>query len=874
MASAYLLSAAPNDPQRDPKAFLDLEGLRTSARVDRFGVHRVVKDPRAADLILFVETAGAAGHYFHRVRSHPVYREFTSKSYLFAATDRVVPFLPGVYASIERRWYWPAWTRSGHYPGVGERGPLRYQPGSAPSRLYSFVGAANTHPVRRRVMALRHPDAVLIDSHAESLAIRRGERPPVAPGEFLGRYARSIEDCAFVLCPRGGGTATFRLFETMMLGRVPVIVSDQWVAPDGPDWDGFSLRVSEDRIDAIPALLETRAPDARAMGEAARRAWLDWFSERASFHRTVEWCLDLARCASARAGRGGTRPISRCCGPTMPPARGPSASGTAKRGDRQPSPPVLAMSADMLDLRDKEHRLHKEHRLPTAAPPDRRSAPTLRGDSIRRNAVFALASQAATATFTAMITVFLVRALGTSQYGTLALALAFAALVAFPADFGVSLSSARFIAESRGDPAAVAAIVAKALRLKVVTSLVAVALIALAGPIASLYGQPDLAWPLRGAALALIGQNLVFLFANTFVALRRVASQFWLTLAEAAIEASATIGLVLVAATATAAAFGRAIGYLCGAIIGAALLFRLLGRPAVAERRGGPQLRQLASYGGALMIIDGAYVAFIQVPVLLLGSMLGSAAAGVYSAPLKLAAVLHYPGLAVANAVAPRVARHADHPPEVEPLARGLRQLLILQAAVATFVVVWADPIVDLVLGSGFRESGQILRALAPFIFLQGIGPLVSVSVNYLGEARRRVPIVIACLLLNVGLAIVLIEDVGTVGAAISVDISYAAYVGAHLWICTRLMALPLRPLAATAARCLPAAAGLAGVLLAFGTTDVGLLEWVLAPPLALGAFTAALILTGETGLAELVQAPRTLVGGLRREQGEVSPQP
>jgi hypothetical protein len=302
VASVYLLSAALNDPGRYPKALLDLEQMQASAQADRFGVHKVVEDPGEADLILFVETDGAAGHYFHRVRSHPVYREFRSKSYLFAAADTVVPFLPGVYTSIERRWYWPAWTRSGHYLGVKERGDLRYEPGYLPSRLYSFVGAANTHPVRQRIMQLRQPDAVLMDSHAESLAIERGELPPVPPEEFFQRYVRSIEDCAFVLCPRGGGTSSFRLFETMMLGRVPVIVSDQWVPPDGPHWASFSLRVDEDRVHTIPALLETRAADARAMGGEARATWLDWFSEGASFHRTVEWCLDLAPSARARAG--------------------------------------------------------------------------------------------------------------------------------------------------------------------------------------------------------------------------------------------------------------------------------------------------------------------------------------------------------------------------------------------------------------------------------------------------------------------------------------------------------------------------------------------------------------------------------------------
>ena len=332
MAFAYLLSAAPSGPGRDPKAHLDLEQMRACARADRFGAHRRVDDPREADLILFVETSSAAGHYFELVRRHPTYREFARKSYLFSSTDKVVPFLPGVYASIERRWYWPAWTRSGHYLGVKERGALRYDPDRLPSRLFSFVGDAGTHPLRRRLMRLRHPDAILIDTHSESLAIERGERPQMLPEEYVARYASAIADSAFVLCPPGGGTSSFRLFEAMMLGRVPVIVSDQWVPPDGPDWERVSVRITESEVETIPARLESLAADAPAMGEAARTAWLDWFSEGASFHRTIEWCLDLARSAPARAGLRRYAPYVQMLRPYH------AARSVAKRLGHGPSP--------------------------------------------------------------------------------------------------------------------------------------------------------------------------------------------------------------------------------------------------------------------------------------------------------------------------------------------------------------------------------------------------------------------------------------------------------------------------------------------------------------------------------------------------------
>jgi hypothetical protein len=287
----HLLSAAP---RVEAKARLDLEQMLDSAQDDQFGVHSLVDDPAAADLILFVETSWAAGHYFESVRRHPVYREFQDRSYLFSAMDRIVPFLPGVYASLESRWAWPSWTRAGFYPGVKEGDGLEYTEPPVPARLFSFIGAGSGHPVRKQILDLPVDDALLIDTDVEAAA------PSL--GEYRKRYANSVRDSAFVLSPRGGGTSSFRLFEAMMLGRPPVIVSDAWLPPLGPDWDSFSLRVSEDDVESIPAILESRRAEAAAMGDLARRAFVDWFSKGAGFHRTIEWCLELRDAGPRRGG--------------------------------------------------------------------------------------------------------------------------------------------------------------------------------------------------------------------------------------------------------------------------------------------------------------------------------------------------------------------------------------------------------------------------------------------------------------------------------------------------------------------------------------------------------------------------------------------
>ena len=60
------------------------------------------------------------------------------------------------------------------------------------------------------------------------------------------------------------------------------------------------------------------------------------------------------------------------------------------------------------------------------------------------------------------------------------------------------------------------------------------------------------------------------------------------------------------------------------------------------------------------------------------------------------------------------------------------------------FLLLWADPIVRLVLGSEFAESAEVIRALTPFVLSPSVTSLLTAPLNYAGEGRRRIPIAFA----------------------------------------------------------------------------------------------------------------------------------
>jgi len=496
---------------------------------------------------------------------------------------------------------------------------------------------------------------------------------------------------------------------------------------------------------------------------------------------------------------------------------------------------------------------------PPAGPPDGDGA-----DTITRNTAFALASQIATASFTALLTIVLVRVLGPEDYGIFALALSVASLVFLPADFGISQSTARFVAEHRGERERIAEVMADGLKLKVASSgLICVILFALAEPIANAYNVPELTWPLRGVALALFGQSMMGFYRTAFEAIGRVRLNLRLVFSESAVEAGASIALVLAGAGVVGAAFGRAIGYGFGTALALYLAHRAIGARGVSLR-GSPagRLRQIASYAGALLIIDAIFAALTQIDILLIGAILGTSAVGIFQAPAKLITFLHYPGLALSAGVSPRLAR-AGSGPNVEAFAAGIRYLTILQGLLVVPTVVWAGPIVDLVLGDEFAESAEVMRALAPLTFLFGIAPLVSVGVNYLGEARRRIPIAIAALVVNFAVSIVLLYEIGVVGSAIGADVAYLIYVPAHFWICKRMIGLPVRPVVVTFARVLVSAGAMALAMLAFGYEELSVLDWFAGGVAGVAAYCLALLVTREVSRSEIASISRAIASRL-----------
>ena len=252
--------------------------------------HRLVDAPAVADVILLTQAHMCANPLtLAPLRETEAWRRYPEKTFVVDTSDR--PWCAFLACT-------PACRRGvSSCPGNvlgGTRGSPRiafsHSRDETPDLLFSFIGGRH-HPRREAVLALRSDRAVVDDSTGFNPYLP----PSASSDDRRAFYVATVSRSKFVLCPRGRGTGSYRLQEVMAAGRVPVIISDDWVAPEGPDWAAATVRWSEARVAELPGHLEEIEDRYPAMSAAAAGLYDEWFAESVSFDRIIEQLLLVPR---------------------------------------------------------------------------------------------------------------------------------------------------------------------------------------------------------------------------------------------------------------------------------------------------------------------------------------------------------------------------------------------------------------------------------------------------------------------------------------------------------------------------------------------------------------------------------------------------
>jgi hypothetical protein len=113
--------------------------------------------------------------------------------------------------------------------------------------------------------------------------------------ESRTEYLENVLGNDYVLCTRGHGNCSIRLYETLACGRIPVFVNTDCVLPYEPwiDWKQYCVWVDEQDLaqiaEKVAAFHDRLTPSGfQDLQRACRELWLEWLSPQGffkNFHR-------------------------------------------------------------------------------------------------------------------------------------------------------------------------------------------------------------------------------------------------------------------------------------------------------------------------------------------------------------------------------------------------------------------------------------------------------------------------------------------------------------------------------------------------------------------------------------------------------------
>lgn len=266
--------------------------LKNAAKLDHKGKFTLIENPDEADIILFCERDPQPFDYYHfKVLSSSLYKKYREKCVLYSDGDRPISLMPMLSPSFEKKYFNKKINISAPYISRDYVNKPINKILTPPKKkyLFSFIGRVESHDSRAKIMRLTSENAYLKDTSK----LRSWELKGNKKEKYIESYKSVSLESKFILCPRGEGANSYRLYETMKHGISPVIISDDWVPMKGPDWEKFSIRVSEKNIDKIPEILKNIETSHEKMGEIAYENWEKWIKEDVCFHNIASMGYQL-----------------------------------------------------------------------------------------------------------------------------------------------------------------------------------------------------------------------------------------------------------------------------------------------------------------------------------------------------------------------------------------------------------------------------------------------------------------------------------------------------------------------------------------------------------------------------------------------------
>jgi O-antigen/teichoic acid export membrane protein len=219
------------------------------------------------------------------------------------------------------------------------------------------------------------------------------------------------------------------------------------------------------------------------------------------------------------------------------------------------------------------------------------------------------------------------------------------------------------------------------------------------------------------------------------------------------------------------------------------LVWRVI-RPSLGRLRlSWSDLRASAKYSFKAYLGGLAGYLNYRVDLLLLGSMAGAAAVGVYSIGVTVAELMWYVPNALSGALLAKAVGDADGSAEYTARTSRISTLIMVTSLVAGVVLM--RPFIIILYGEQFLGAYYAFLLLAPGVLALGIA---KIHTAYLGAHGRLYPAIsVSAAALNILGNLVLIPRYGYLGSAVASTVSYTLSAAIHTYLFLKHSHLSLR---------------------------------------------------------------------------------
>ncbi|MDQ2052697.1 flippase [Natronolimnohabitans sp. A-GB9] len=400
-----------------------------------------------------------------------------------------------------------------------------------------------------------------------------------------------------------------------------------------------------------------------------------------------------------------------------------------------------------------------------------------------------LAAQVGQAVSTAILLVILARLLDPDSYGLLYLTISYIAIAEVFSSLGMKNSSARYIAEYKEEDCTQVPYIIQISFLVILflALIVSMGLIAGRHYIAELAGEPNL------APFLLIG-SLYLVFTTVHEYTRKLVQGFEAIELSAQIKLVAgltkpifAVGFVILGYGALGAYVGYVVSVFLGTIVGILVLYFRFYRNFKPGPIMEPGLkRRLVEYSIPLTGTQAAGRIDNQLDTVLVGFFLTPMAVSYYVVSKQIVTFIERPASALGFTLGPTAAAESTAG-NTGSLSRiyenALTNIFLLYVPAAAGLTLVAEPMIELLFGTEYLGAVPVLQILSIYAVLLSINLVISTALDYLGRARIRAILKGITSIMNVGLNIILIPQLGVIGAAIATVITYSLYALGNTYI-------------------------------------------------------------------------------------------